>query len=88
MILMLLNLRGLDNLSKKQSLHSLVELHKLDTLLMQETKCDGKKCVSGLAKILEDWDFYYMDSIGHSGGLISTKRTLIFLLTSSPLIQV
>jgi len=74
MIKMPLNVRGLGNLLKKQSLHSLLELHKLDTRSLHETKGDGKKCVSELTNILKDWDFFYLDYVGCSGGLISVRR--------------
>jgi hypothetical protein len=70
---------------KKQALHKLVDLHQFDILLLHETMGDGKKCITDMAKALGGLHFCYLDSFGHSYGLISAcgKRLIKFSNTFS-----
>jgi hypothetical protein len=61
-----------------------VDVHKLETILLRETKGEGSKFNGDLGKMLEDWEFISIDSVGHYGGLV-TGRGRRFLKCSNAL---
>jgi exonuclease III len=71
MIFLTLNCRGMDNPSKKLVVKRLVDNIKPSIIMLQETMTDGEKITQELSKLLRNWDFYFIDAIGRSGGNVT-----------------
>ena len=83
MIMMTLNYRGLDSLSKKLVVKRLIDEKSLDVIFLQETMCDGCILVGELELLLKDWQFVSVDAKGRSGGLLLGWRTHNFDLLNA-----
>jgi exonuclease III len=71
MIVASLNVRGVGGSLKSMSLSRFLEKNKPDVLFIQETMVGATKAREVFAKILPNWYFCGVDSIGLSGGLLS-----------------
>lgn len=47
-----------------------MDIHSLDAFLTHETMGEGVRILGDLDKLLGDWDFIFVDSIGMSEGLL------------------
>jgi len=83
MIVLSLNTRGFRNPSTRIPLVRLVELHKLDVIFLEEIMGEGKKVIGTLEKIMKEWNFLYVESIGNLGGLIIWWKKSIPILNPS-----
>jgi len=81
-----LNVRGVSGSSKYLALKRLIELVKLDVLLIQETMVGVDKARSLFVKLLPHWYFCGVDSTRLSGGILSAwnPRKADFLSYLSP----
>jgi exonuclease III len=73
-IVMSLNVRGLNTSLKKIAVHKLVVLYNPGIILIQETMIKGSNAIDILKGFLKNWDFLAQDSIGRSGGLITAWK--------------
>lgn len=65
------NCRGLVNPSKKTSLQCLIEINRLDVVLLQETLGLNEDVSCILESLLPGWMFVVVDVCGFFGGLAS-----------------
>jgi hypothetical protein len=78
---------GLYNPSNIFSLCWLVDLHKLDMILLQETMGVRDKITWDLLKFMKDWDFLCINFVGSSKVLIIGWRKQTIRLTSSVIFE-
>ena len=71
MIFLSVNCRGLASQSKKLAFRELVRSQNLDIILLQETLGKGDEVINSISKLLPDWVFHALDSVGRSGGVIT-----------------
>jgi hypothetical protein len=66
MISLSLNVRGLGSPSKRISSVRLVEIHRPDVLMIEETMGESHKLVKELGKFFKDYDFRSLYVVGNS----------------------
>eukprot|EP00253_Pinus_taeda_P024137 PITA_24137 len=77
------NCRGLVSPDKKLALRRLCLSEKLDFLLLQETLDDGPLVNKALKSFLPDWDFFFLDVRGRSGGCALGFNNKMFRISNS-----
>ena len=82
MIILSLNIMGLGSPSKMLSLDRLVERHKLDVILLDETMGAGQNMIGLIGNILKGWDFLSIYAFENYGGIIIGWKKSIIILNS------
>ena len=64
------NFRGLGGIPKKRAIHYHLQDQKPNVIFFQETMCTSNILVDFLTSFLVGWNFYGVDSVIQSKGLI------------------